>query len=92
MINLIMKIRSKESRLSNANRMFITNCMDAGTTSPVEAQNCVIKHGPMKVNATMDLDKAMTTIIQYQKLRLMHRQMTVEHSLKKNHFILVLNL
>ena len=54
-------------------RMFITNCMGVETVSPVEAQNRVIKHGPMKVDGWMNLDKAMFNIVNYQKLRLIHR-------------------
>ena len=83
MKQLVLNINTKESRLSNAVCMFRTNCMDTGTTSPVEAQNRVFKHGPMKVDGQMNLDKAMETIVQYQKWRLHHRQLKVTQSMGK---------
>ena len=33
--------------------------MDAGTTSPMESQHCVIKKGPSGVNSNMSLDKSV---------------------------------
>ena len=71
---LIRKIRSKEGYISNAVRMYLTNCMDAGTTSPCEAQNRVMKKGPCGINSNMNLETAVEKTTTH-----------LNHRLKKSH-------
>ena len=57
--DLLMRVTSKQDKLANYERLKLTNCMDAGTTSPVESLNRVIKKGPSGVNSNMSLDKSV---------------------------------
>jgi len=50
-ISLQENLRSKEAKLAGYMRTDIKNCMDACTTSPVEGNNRVIKHGPLFINS-----------------------------------------
>ena len=54
-----MRVTSKQDKLANYERLKLTNCMDAGTTSPMESLNHVIKKGPSGVNSNMSLDKSV---------------------------------
>ena len=56
MKDLLMHVTSKQDKLANYERLKLTNCMDAGTTSPMESQHRVIKKGPSGVNSNMSLD------------------------------------
>ncbi len=57
-IDLIKAIRNKEHHLANYVRMYVTNCMDAHTTSPVEGQNRKMKQ-KSKVNSNMNLHNSI---------------------------------
>ena len=54
-----MRVTSKQDKLANYERLKLTNCMDAGTTPPMESQHRVIKKGPSGVNSNMSLDKSV---------------------------------
>ena len=66
-VNAITKLqdnlRSKESKLAGYMRKNITNSMDACTTSPVEANNNTLKHGPAAINAKMNLDNTIVKLM-----------------------------
>ena len=76
-INAIIKVQmnllSKEEKYDGYIRMSIKNCMDAMTTSPVEGQNRVIKHGPDHVNGSFHIDKSMSKIVRAILKRLRRR-------------------
>ena len=57
-------LRNKESKFAGYQRRNIRNSLDAMTTSPVEGNNRVIKHGPFKVTSNMNLDKSTRRIVQ----------------------------
>jgi hypothetical protein len=56
----------KEKYLANYQRMFITNCADAMTTSPVESQNNVI-HNKLHVRTNLNADKGIKRIAENSK-------------------------
>ena len=51
-------IMCKENFLSNHHRMYITNCMDSATTSPVESQNQIV-HGHLGVRTNLNIEKGI---------------------------------
>ena len=76
-INTIIKLKinleSKEEKYAGYVRMSVKNCMDAMTTSPLEGQNTVIKHGRDYVNGNFHLDKSMSKIVRVIVKRLRRR-------------------
>jgi len=73
-ISLQENLRSKESKLAGYMRNDIKSCMDACTTSPVEGNNRVIKHGPSFINSRMNLDKTMARLMKGVNNRLQRRR------------------
>ena len=61
-IELAKMIHTKEHHLANYVRMFITNCMDAHTTSPVECMNRVMKL-VFKINAKQNIDTSVEAAV-----------------------------
>lgn len=57
-VELLRAMRNKEHHLANYVRLYVTNCMDAHTTSPVEGQNRKMKN-TSKVNSNMNLDNSL---------------------------------
>ena len=68
-----LKLQSKESRLANYHRVFITNCMDAATTSPVESMNSTLKSGDEGVNSNMNLSNTLRSAISSTSKRIERR-------------------
>lgn len=68
-----LKLQTKESRLANYHRVFITNSMDAATTSPVEAMNSTIKSGDEGVNSNMNLSNTLSSAISSTSKRIERR-------------------
>ena len=54
----------KETYLSNHHRMYITNCMDSATTSPVESQNQIV-HGHLGVQTNLNIEKGIERMAKY---------------------------
>jgi hypothetical protein len=54
----------KETYLSNHHRMYITNCMDSATTSPVESQNQIV-HGHLGVRTNLNIEKGIERMAKY---------------------------
>ena len=73
-ISLQENLRSKESKLAGYMRTDIKSCMDACTTSPVDGNNRVIKHGPSFINSRMNLDKTMARLMKGVNNRLQRRR------------------
>ena len=57
---------AKESYVAHYRKMFITNSMDAQTTSPVESQNNII-HNYLGINSRMNADKTISLISENSK-------------------------
>ena len=73
MIKLQLNLSSKEEKYAGYVRMSIKNCMNAMTTSPVEGQNKVLKHGPDYVNGNFHMDKSVSKIVRAIAHRLRRR-------------------
>ena len=58
--------------------------MDACTTSPVEANNNAVKHGPSKINARMNLDKSTQRLIKGINDRFARRRNMAKRELNKS--------
>ena len=57
-------IMCKENFLSNHHCMYITNCMDSATTSPVESQNQIV-HGHLGVHTNLNIKKGIERMTKY---------------------------
>ena len=57
-------IMCKENFLSNHHCMYITNCMDSATTSPVESQNQIV-HGHLGVRTNLNIEKGIERMTKY---------------------------
>ena len=66
-------LKSKEYKLAGYNRHFVKNCMDAMTTSAVEGNNRVVKHGCFSINARMNIDSATRRLLRGINMRLQKR-------------------
>ena len=63
--------------------MDIKDCLDAMTTSPVEGNNRVVKHGTSKISSTMNLDKAAKKLLTGINTRLRLRRNKAKRELTK---------
>ncbi len=61
-------IMCKENFLSNHHCMYITNCMDSATTSPVESQNQIV-HGHLGVHTNLNTEKGIERMTNTQTKR-----------------------
>ena len=52
----------KEQYLCSHIRLYTTNCMDSGTTSPVESQNSIVKE-KLGVSGKMDIHKVVEKLL-----------------------------
>ncbi len=62
-VELQENLCSKEAKLGNHFCLFLRNCMDAMTTSPVESCNHSVKHGSFAVHSNMKLDMTCAKIL-----------------------------
>ena len=76
-------LKTNEYKLAGYVRDDIKNCMDVCSTSPVEGNNCVIKHGPSFINFRMNLDKTIYRRMQGINNRLQRRRNRVLRELNK---------
>jgi hypothetical protein len=81
--SLQAKLKSKEFKLAGYLRMDIKDCLDAMTTSPVEGNNRVVKHGTSKISSTMNLDKAAKKLLIGINTRLRLRRNKAKRELTK---------
>ena len=77
-LNAIRKLKenlaSKEDKFAGYIRHTIKNCMDAMTTSPVEAHNRVLKHGPDSIHPNYHLNTTVSKIMNSSITRLRLRK------------------
>lgn len=77
-VNAIRKLQdnleTKEYKLAGYHRHSIKDCMDACTTSPVEANNNTVKHGPMRINSRFDIDRSVFKLMSGVNIRLRNRR------------------
>ena len=87
-INAVVKLqdnlRSKEYKLAGYHRIYIPNCMDACTTSPVESNNNAVKHGPSRVNARRNLDETVNRLIKGINTRFSQRNNKAKREVNRN--------
>ena len=67
-------LKSKEYKLAGYNRHLVKNCMDAMTTSAVEGNNRVVKHGCFSINARMNIDSSTRRLLRGINMRLQKRR------------------
>ncbi len=85
-LELQENLRSKEAKLGNHFRLFLRNCMDAMTTSPVESCNHSVKHGSFSVHSNMNLDMTCAKILDGANTRIQRRRNAAEREMAKfNH-------
>ena len=61
-IDFAEKLKDKEKFLGNHHRIYITNCMDSMTTSPVESQNNIV-HNKLGVRSNLNADRGIIRIV-----------------------------
>ena len=76
-------LQSKEDKFAGYLRKNIKRCFDAKTTSPVEGNNRVIKHGSYKCSSNMHADKSIERIMLGQKARFQRRHNDATRELSK---------
>ena len=73
-LNALKKLKdnlaSKEDKFAGYVQLTSKNCMDAMTTSPVESQNRVLKHGPDAIHPNTNLNRAVSKIVNSSITRL----------------------
>ncbi len=83
-VELNENLCSKEAKLGNHFCLFLRNCMDIMTASPVESCNHLVKHGSFSVH--LNLDMTCGKVLDGANMQIQCRRNSAEHEMAKfNH-------